>query len=729
MIKYNIDETKTDEDVLTAVGWAAWIGEGKTDGRLLTHTEIRVERRGGRAVDADIKTLYRSDVIRALGGSESDEMMGFQIRFRKEKGENQYLVLFCSPGGAESEKYPVDFRTVNMLSRQENRHFEGAADMLKHVNRQLIADDFQYFRQFGPRRYASLVVRRLNSSDRIPAYEKWARKNEVKPDELAEQRKYHFSYEPRISIVIPAYRTRKKYLRELLRSIQKQTYGKWQLCIADGSGEDLCVEEVIRKYMARDSRIRYRKLEKNEGISGNTNEALKMADGDYILLCDHDDVIPPNALFELVKALQDRDVEIVYTDEDKISMDSSRRFDPNFKPDFNPDLLCSTNYICHLFLFPRSFYEKYGGFREEFDGAQDHDLILRYTEKAGKIVHVPKILYHWRSHYGSTADNPESKAYAFENGARAVEAHYRREGIPAHVEKGPLVGTYHTVYDWGREPMISIIVPNKDHVSDLKKCMDSVDKKSVYRNYEWIIVENNSTEEETFRYYDSIRDRENVTILTYQGGFNYSKINNFGMRQAGGELLLLLNNDTEMIRPESLKAMADLCLREDVGIAGARLLYPDRTIQHAGVIVGFGGVAGHAFCNLSSRDPGYMGRAVITQDYSAVTAACLMVRKEIFEAVGGLTEEYAVAFNDIDFCMKVGAYGKRIVYEPSAEFYHYESKSRGTEDTREKVERFRSEVERFESTWKDFLAKGDPCYNPNFSLTIGPFCLRQETGK
>ena len=728
MIKYNIDETKTDEDVLTATGWAAWISQ-EGGNKVLTHTEIRVEQKSGRGVAADIRTLYRSDVIRALGGSESDEMMGFQLRFRKVEDENQYILIFTSPDGTESEKYPVDFRTVNMLSRQENRHYEGAADMLRHVSRQLITDDFQYLRQFGPRRYAGLVVRRLNSSDRIPAYEKWARQNDVRSDELAKQRKYHFSYEPKISIVIPAYRTRKKYLRELMQSIRKQTYGKWQLCIADGSGEDNCVEEVIKKYTARDSRICYRRLEKNEGISGNTNEALKMADGEYIVLCDHDDVIPPNALFELVKALQDRKVDIVYTDEDKISMDSSRRFDPNFKPDFNPDLLCSTNYICHLFLFPRSFYERYGGFRKEFDGAQDYDLILRYTEKARKISHIPKILYHWRSHYGSTADNPESKSYAFENGARAVSEHYERLGIPASVGQGALTGTYHTVYDWGRQPLISIIVPNKDHVGDLKKCMDSVDSRSIYRNYEWIIVENNSTEDETFRYYDSIRDRKNVTVLTYKGAFNYSRINNFGVRHARGELLLLLNNDTEMIRPESLKAMADLCLREDVGIAGARLLYPDRTIQHAGVIVGFGGVAGHAFCNLSSRDPGYMGRAVMTQDYSAVTAACLMVRREIFEAAGGLTEEYAVAFNDIDFCMKVGALGKRIVYEPSAEFYHYESKSRGSEDTREKVERFRSEVERFESTWKDFLAKGDPCYNPNFSLTIGPFCLRQETGK
>ncbi|MGN0361330.1 MAG: glycosyltransferase family 2 protein [Bilifractor sp.] len=727
MIKYNIDEIKAEDAVMTARGWSAQVEDSSGNPAKLKSTEIYVAKKDGTRVSAELKRLYRSDVIRALGGSESDEMLGFQIRFSGVDGETQYVICFQSPAEGQTETYPVNFRTVNMLSRQGDRHFKNIWDMLGHLNGVMVRDDFQYFLQFGPGKFARLFYHRLNSLDRIPAYEKWVEKHDPTSRELDGQRKYSFSYTPKISIVIPAYRTKKKYLRELLHSVRKQTYTNWQLCIADGSGTDRTVEKIMKRYVSMDRRICYKKLKRNNGISGNTNEALKMADGDYVLLCDHDDVIPPDALFELVKALQDREVDLVYTDEDKISMDSTKRFYPNFKPDFNPDLLCSTNYICHLFLFSREFYLKYGGFRSAFDGAQDYDLILRYTEKARKICHIPKVLYHWRSYMGSTSDNPESKSYAFENGRRAVEDHYRRLGIPAHVENGIISGTYHTTYDWGREPLVSIIVPNKDHVDDLKKCMDSVDQKSTYRNYEWIIVENNSTEKETFRYYDSIRERENVTVLTWKSAFNYSKINNFGELQAKGELLLLLNNDTEMIRPDSLKAMADLCQREDVGIVGARLLYPDNTVQHAGVIVGFGGVAGHAFCNLSSRDPGYMCRAIVTQDYSAVTAACMMVRKDVFEAVGGLTEEYAVAFNDIDFCMKVGAAGKRIVYEPASEFYHYESKSRGQEDTREKVERFRSEIERFETTWKDFLAKGDPCYNPNFSLTVETFQLSQET--
>ncbi|MCC6094154.1 MAG: glycosyltransferase family 2 protein [Eubacterium sp.] len=726
-IKYNIDEIQIEGETLTVQGWAAQVEEKADKSTNLKSTKIYVTRKNGARVSAELTRQYRSDVILALDGVVTEEMLGFQIRFSGNSGENKYIIYFQSSDGKQSEPYPVDFNTVSMLSRQNGRHFKGVWDMMHHLNGLMIRDDFQYLLQFGPEKLARLYYKRLNNLDEASEYEKWVKRHKPTSKELVKQRNYHFSYMPKISIVIPAYRTNQKFLKELLRSIRKQTYSRWQLCIADGSGKDHTVESIVKRYVSMDRRICYKKLEENEGISGNTNEALKMADGDYILLCDHDDVVPPNALFELVKALQDREVDLVYTDEDKISMDSRKLFCPNFKPDFNPDLLCSMNYICHLFLFPRNFYLKYGGFRSEFDGAQDYDLILRYTERARKISHIPKVLYHWRSHPGSTSENPESKSYAFENGKKAVEEHYRRIGIPAYAENGPMFGTYHTTYTWPRKPLISIIVPNKDHIEDLKKCMDSVDQKSIYRNYEWIIVENNSTEEETFRYYNSIRERDNVTVLNWKGEFNYSKINNFGAKQAKGELLLLLNNDTEMIRPESLKAMAGLCQREDVGIVGARLLYPDNTIQHAGVIIGLGGVAGHAFTYLPAKDPGYMRRAIVTQDYSAVTAACMMVKKDVFEAVGGLTEEYAVAFNDIDFCMKVGAAGKRIVYEPASEFYHYESKSRGLEDTKEKVKRFQSEVERFQKTWKAFLVKGDPYYNPNLSLSDGAFRLRQET--
>ena len=433
-------------------------------------------------------------------------------------------------------------------------------------------------------------------------------------------------------------------------------------------------------------------------------------------------------MYECVAAInKDRSIDVIYTDEDKISMDSKEYFEPVFKPDFNLDLLCSVNYICHLFIFKRSLYDTVGGFNKEYDGAQDHDLILRYCEAAKNIHHVPKALYHWRSHAASTAMSAESKLYAFDAGCKAVQAHYDRMGIPAKVEQDTFYGTYRTVYNWGKEPLVSIIIPNKDHTDDLDKCIKSIDARSSYKNIEFIIVENNSTEPETFEYYKSIENRPDVKIVRYETpGFNFSAINNCGAKAASGEMYLLLNNDTEIINENCIKEMVDVCLRPDVGICGSLLYYPDNTVQHAGVVMGIGGIAGHTFVGLERSEPGYMFRAVTTQDLSAVTAACLMVRKDVFEEVGGLTEELAVAFNDVDFCMKVRDKGYLVVYNLHAELYHYESKSRGYEDTGEKVARFNSEVEKLEKLWPDILEKGDPYYNPNLSILDGWYRLKEE---
>jgi GT2 family glycosyltransferase len=383
------------------------------------------------------------------------------------------------------------------------------------------------------------------------------------------------------------------------------------------------------------------------------------------------------------------------------------------------------NYICHLFVVKRSLMERVGVLQSAYDGAQDYDFILRCTEEAERICHIPKVLYHWRCHLGSTADNPESKRYAFEAGKRAVQAHYDRLGIPATVESGPFYGLYKTTYHWQEEPLVSIIIPNKDHIEDLKKCMDSIDGKSTYRNYEFIIVENNSTKEETFAFYQELEQRENVRVLYYPDAFNYSKINNFGAQAAQGEYLLLLNNDTEIINPDCIAELLGFCMREDVGIVGARLYYPDDTIQHAGVVLGFGGIAGHAFVGSSRYDNGYFSRIICAQDYSAVTAACMMTKKSVYEQVGGLTEEFCVAFNDIDYCLKVRKAGKLVVYDPAAELYHYESKSRGLEDTPEKIERFNSEAERLTRRWKDEIEQGDMYYNPNLSLDKADFSLKE----
>ena len=454
---------------------------------------------------------------------------------------------------------------------------------------------------------------------------------------------------------------------------------------------------------------------------------MDMAKGDYIVLADHDDTLTPDALYELAKAVnKDQDNDVIYSDEDKLDMDGGALFEPHFKPDFNIDLLTSTNYICHLFAVKRELVEKVGKFDHEFDGAQDYDFIFRCTEKAKKICHVPKVLYHWRCHQDSTASNPESKMYAFEAGARAIKAHFDRLGIEVEsIEKGVDFGKYHTRFKIKGEPLVSVIIPNKDHRLDLDVCVKSLMEKATYKNLEYIVIENNSTEKATFEYYEQMeKEHDNFHVVTWEREFNYSAINNFGEKYAKGEYLLFLNNDTEIIEPDCIQEMLGYCQREDVGAVGARLLYQDDTIQHAGVVIGFGGIAGHTFIGLHKNENSYFHRAMCAQDYSAVTAACVMVKRSVFESVGGFSAELAVAFNDIDLCMKIRAADKLIVYDPYALLYHYESKSRGLEDTPEKVARFNREIAIFAKKWPDILKNGDPYYNPNLTLRKSNFALR-----
>ncbi len=412
--------------------------------------------------------------------------------------------------------------------------------------------------------------------------------------------------------------------------------------------------------------------------------------------------------------------EVIYKTDEK----GKKFFGANFKPDFNIDLLRSCNYICHMFVASKKLVDEVGVFNSEFDGAQDYDFILRCVEKANEVYHIPKVLYRWRAHSNSTSERPDSKLYAFDAGRRAIEAHYKRLGIDAIVENGDHLGLYKTTYKIIGNPLISIVIPNKDHVEDLKKCMDSVDEKSDYKNYEYIIVENNSVEDITFDFYKEIEKRDNVRVVYWDKEFNYSAINNFGVKEAKGEYILLLNNDIEVINGDWLSQMLGFCQREDVGIVGARLYYEDDTIQHAGVVVGFGGIAGHAFVTLDEDSDLYQSRTKVACDYSAVTAACLMTKKEIYDEVGGLEEAFRVAFNDIDFCMKVRALGKLVVYNANARLHHYESKSRGAEDTFEKKERFNSEIKLFRSRWPKILENGDPYYNVNLTLDKADFSIR-----
>ncbi|WP_449149771.1 glycosyltransferase family 2 protein, partial [Stomatobaculum sp.] len=527
----------------------------------------------------------------------------------------------------------------------------------------------------------------------------------------------------------PLFETPAVYLKALLDSLLAQTYTKFELCLADGSRPGKDTEAVLRDYAARDSRIRYTVLGENCGIAGNTNAALALAAGDFVVLCDHDDILPPEALFSFAEAIvKEPETDCLYSDEDKLDMDGGSLFDPHFKPDFNPDLLGSVNYICHLFAVRKSLLDTVGQFDAAYDGAQDYDFIFRVTEKARHIVHVPKVLYHWRCHMNSTASNPESKLYAFEAGARAIRAHYERvypELKIKEVKKGVDYGIYHTIFELTEEPLVSVIIPNKDHREDLDKAVRSLLEKGTYKNLEFIVVENNSTDPETFAYYEAIRkELPQVKVVYYEGGFNFSKINNFGVRYAKGEYLLFLNNDVELINPDTMRELLGYGMRRDVGAVGCRLLYEDDTIQHAGVVIGFGGIAGHTFIGLHEVQNSYFHRALTAQDYSAVTAACLLTKKELFLSVGGFTEELAVAFNDIDYCLKVRTAGQLVVYNPYALLHHYESKSRGLEDTPEKVERFNREVARFMKRWPEILEQGDPYYNPNLTLRKSNFALR-----
>ena len=544
-------------------------------------------------------------------------------------------------------------------------------------------------------------------------------------EELEKQKQERFPRRVKISIIVPLYNTPEVFLKEMIQSVQGQTYADWELCMADGSDADHAdVGRICRSFVRKDKRIKYRKLKENLGISGNSNACIEMASGDYIGLFDHDDLLHPAALYEVMHAICDKDADFVYTDENTFHKSPEDAYCPNFKPDFAPDTFRSYNYICHFSVFSKALLECCGGgFRSEYDGSQDYDLILRLTEKASCIVHIPKILYFWRSHEASTASSIEAKPYTLVAAKKALSEHLDRIGLKGEVLDARIPSTYRIQYELNGQPLVSILIPNKDHRVDLQKCVDSIREKSTYSNWEIIIIENNSTEQETFDYYDLLEKDERIHVVRWENEFNFSAINNFGAQHARGEHLLLLNNDVEVITSDWLEQMLMFSQRKDVGAVGAMLYYPDDTVQHAGVILGIGGVGGHAHKYFKRGDYGYMSRMAIVQNYSAVTAACLMLRREVWDQVQGLDESFKVAFNDVDFCMRIRKAGYLIVWTPFAELYHYESKSRGLEDTPEKQKRFEGEVLRFQARWAKELAAGDPYYNPNLSLEKEDFTL------
>lgn len=553
------------------------------------------------------------------------------------------------------------------------------------------------------------------------------------PEEAKRQQEEAFARMVKISILVPLYNTPQTFLNEMIDSVLAQTYQNWELCLADGSDhEHDDVEVRCQEYVRQDSRIRYKRLEKNEGISGNTNRCYEMATGDYIGLFDHDDVLHPSVLYEYVKVINEQDADYIYCDETTFKGDSiDNMITLHFKPDFAPDNLRANNYICHFSVFSRALLEGTELFRSGFDGSQDHDMILRLTANAKNVVHVPKLLYYWRSHKASVASDISAKPYAIAAAKGAVAAHLQSCGFQNFEIKSTRAfdTIFEIKYEIAREDKISILIPNKDHIEDLRRCITSIQERSTYENYEIIVIENNSAEQAAFDYYKTLEGQEKITVVTYEGDFNYSRINNYGAGFATGEYLLLLNNDTQVITMNWLEAMLMYAQRPDVGAVGAKLYYGDRTIQHAGVVIGLGAhrTAGHTHYKINYDNLGYMGKLCYAQNVSAVTGACLMVKKSLYDALGGLDEQFRIALNDVDFCLRLRKQGYLNVFTPFAELYHFESASRGSDvEDAAKATRYEEECVLFRTRWKELLEKGDPYYNPNFSLDHSDYSLRVD---
>ena len=704
--QFFLDEEKVlrGQNVVVISGWAV----------ARTPVQIHLYDENKHPIDVKIKRSTRLDVVEMYSECEVEKECGFAMHVECPSGKKLYLVIKDEEGCQSVHK--IGTSQGEILMGKASTYGKKAAD---------------YYHTHGISSLVKKSVQKIHEIQQSKGqYGTWLKENKVTRQELKRQKKTSFPEDIRISIVVPLYKTDKYLLKELINSVLAQTYGNWELCLSDGSGKDSPIRKILEEYQKKDSRIRVVFHEEQLKISENTNAAIEIATGNYIAFADHDDTLAEEALYQMAAEISKHpETELLYSDEDVIDI-KGKRLIPHFKPDYNPDYLCCVNYMCHLVVVKRELLDSVGLLRKEYDGSQDYDFLLRCTEKTQNIRHVPKILYHWRSHEGSTAGNPDDKPYAVIAGEKALAAHYERLGIKAQVEYTGNPVVFRTRFEIKGNPRVSILIPNKDHTEDLEKCISSIMKKSTWKNIQIIVIENNSEEEKTFHYYEEVQKRFSaVQVVKWNGPFNYSAINNFGAKYADGDFLLLLNNDTEVITPDWLESMMGYCQREDVGIVGAKLLYPDNTVQHAGVVVGIAGFAGHILTGYDQNAPGYLWRLQTAQDESAVTGACLMVKRSVFDALQGLDESFAVALNDIDFCLRARTLGKLVVFTPEARLYHYESKSRGMENTDAKKARFQKEVDHFRERHGEFLKAGDPYYNPNLSIVRGDCALRMAAEK
>lgn len=715
-INYHLDYIRV-EDKGSAIKYniGGWAYSGRRKKSTLSYELFDAEKK---EVDKTLRLTNREDLYRQGMVKKEERYCGFVLEFLGDDTQNYVLEISDGPN---TIRKTLNYKEIKKANRRKAQ-YGTAKTILTHLSMENVVKGCRYLINNGTDGLIERLQQGVNTNGM--SYGEWYAQHKPTKEELKRQKQRKFEYRPKYSLLVPTYNTPINFLREMIDSVCQQSYDNWELCIGEGSEGNAEVEAVLAEYAAKDSRIKYKILDKNLGIAGNTNGALELATGDYIGLFDHDDLLAPNALYEVTRALQKEQYDILYTDEDKVEGEEKVHTDPNFKPDWSPDLFYSHNYITHFFVVKKEIMDKVGGFLSEYDGAQDYDLMFRCIENSETIKHIPMILYHWRIHGGSVAGDPSSKMYAYEAGRKAIQDHFERTGIQAEVEHMPLWGMYHCIYETPGNPLVSVIIPNKDHTDDLDKCLESLYNVNSYRNFEVIIIENNSEKEETFHYYETVQEKyPNVTVVTWTEEFNYAAINNYGVTFAKGDYLLFLNNDTEVITETAVSELLGVCMREDVGIVGAKLLYEDDTVQHAGIVIGFGGFAGHVFTEIDKDDYGYMVRPRINCNYSAVTAACMMVDKASFDEVHGFTEAFKVGLNDVDFCLKVRETGKLVVYNAHSLWHHYESKSRGYEDTEEKLKRFEGEIALFQERWMDILKKGDPYYNRNFPIEYGPFRL------
>ncbi|MGE7825122.1 glycosyltransferase family 2 protein [Paenibacillus sp. NPDC093718] len=581
-----------------------------------------------------------------------------------------------------------------------------------------IFSTYKYHGFKGLKHKIRVVQNHMNES--VNSYESWLIYNSIDKNYYREASSVieQLNYKPLISVILPVYNVDEIWLRKCIDSVINQIYGDWELCISDDASTKPHIKRVLTEYMEKDERIRVHFRGVNGHISECSNSALDMANGEFIALLDHDDELAPNALYEVIRYLNEHpDADMIYSDEDKIGVNGERH-SPYFKPDWSPDLILSHMYTCHLGVYRKQIISEIGGFRKGYEGSQDYDLVLRFTERTDKVIHIPKILYHWRSIPESTASGAIAKNYTHYAGLKALNDALKRRGIKGSVEElDGYSNMYRVHYKVQEDPLVSIIIPTKDMAGILDTCIDSIQRVTKYKNYEIIVVDNGSRNAHTFSVFNKWKAifNERFKVIELDIPFNYSKLNNVAAHESNGEFLLLLNNDIEVISPDWLEEMVGYAQRKNTGAVGAKLFYPDKTIQHSGVVMGIGGIAGHAFRTCSEYDPGYFGMLLVNRNCSVVTAACLMVKKDLFFEVGGLEEELSVAFNDVDFCLKLLDKGYYNVILNNVSLYHHESKTRGMEDTLEKIERFSSEIKYMETKWSSVISN-DPFYNPNLSL-------------